>query len=69
MGAWAPAGSAPVLLHVHPVGAPRGLQLTLPPEMELTLIHISYSFEGQTEISSLQTTLLSNNLPTHLPSA
>lgn len=48
---------------------PHGLQLTLPPEMELTLIPISYSFEGQAEISSRQTTLLPNNLPTHLPSA
>lgn len=56
--------------HVSPrgvlPGAPSSVSLR---KFESTLIPISYCFEGQTEISSRQTALLPNNLPTHLPSA
>lgn len=64
VGARDPAGSAPA--HgVLPV-APSSVSLR---KFEFTLIPISNCFEGQTEISSHQTTLLPDNLPTHLPSA
>lgn len=64
MGARDPAGSAPP--HGVLPAAPSSVSLR---KFEFTLIPISNCFEGQTEISSRQTTLLPDNLPTLLPSA